>query len=82
MITGTSLPSQVGEYVWAREGEIIRCPWHAWEFDILTGRSIFNPHKCRVKSYEVSVEPVQDEAEASVEKFSVEVEGGLVVLHA
>lgn len=55
-ITGTTLPSQPGEYIWAKDGEIVRCPWHGWEFDITTGRSIFNPHRMRVKTYEVTVE--------------------------
>ncbi|MFZ0849521.1 MAG: Rieske 2Fe-2S domain-containing protein, partial [Hyphomicrobiaceae bacterium] len=22
-----------------REGEMVRCPWHGWEFDIRTGQS-------------------------------------------
>src|SRR5438270_2116877 len=30
-----------------REGEIIRCPWHLWEFDILTGYCLVDP-KMRV----------------------------------
>lgn len=38
-----------------REGEIIRCPWHLWEFDILTGACLVDP-KVRVKSYPVSIE--------------------------
>lgn len=38
-----------------REGEIIRCPWHLWEFDILTGTCLVDP-KMRVKTYPVSVE--------------------------
>ena len=76
-IKGMTLPGKPGEYIWAREGEILRCPWHGWEFDITTGRSIFNPHKTRVKSYEVTVEP-QDEA---VETYAVSVEDGLIVLH-
>jgi nitrite reductase/ring-hydroxylating ferredoxin subunit len=25
---------------WVKEGEILRCPWHAWEFDILSGEAI------------------------------------------
>jgi 3-phenylpropionate/trans-cinnamate dioxygenase ferredoxin subunit len=40
-----------------RHGEILRCPWHGWEFDVVTGRSVFNPHKLRVRAYEVTVEP-------------------------
>ena len=71
------MPGKPGEYAWAREGEILRCPWHGWEFDITTGRSVFNPHKTRVKTYEVTVE-ADDEA---VETFPVTVESGLVILH-
>jgi len=46
----------VGEYIYERDQELIRCPWHSWEFDIRTGKSIFDPDKVRVKTYEVSVE--------------------------
>jgi nitrite reductase/ring-hydroxylating ferredoxin subunit len=77
-IKGMAMPGKPGEYSWAREGEILRCPWHGWEFDITTGRSVFNPHKTRVKTYEVTVE-ADDEA---VETFLVTVESGLVILHA
>lgn len=35
-----------------REGEILKCPWHQWEFDIRTGRALFDP-KLRVRTYEV-----------------------------
>ena len=38
-----------------RDGEIIRCPWHLWEFDILTGICLVDPHM-RVKTYPVSIE--------------------------
>ncbi len=40
---------------YVREGEIIRCPWHMWEFDITTGLCMFDP-KVRVKLYPVSIE--------------------------
>jgi nitrite reductase (NADH) small subunit len=79
-VKGMTMPSRPGEYVWAREGEILRCPWHGWEFDIKTGRSIFNPHRMRVKAYDVTVEPSTDEDE-SVETFEVSVEDDWVVLH-
>lgn len=38
-----------------REGEIIRCPWHLWEFEIATGRCRVDP-AMRVKTYPVRVE--------------------------
>ena len=78
-LKGTTLPSAPGEYIWAREGEILRCPWHGWEFDVTNGRSIFNPHQVRVKSYEVTVEAVAEDP--SVETFAVTVESDRVVLH-
>ncbi len=79
-IKGMTMPSKPSEYIWGREGEILRCPWHGWEFDIITGRSIFNPHRTRVKTYEVTVETDRDEDE-SVETYPVTVEDGLVILH-
>ena len=41
-----------------REGEIIRCPWHMWEFEIATGRCLVDA-KARVKTYPVVVESGQ-----------------------
>jgi len=81
-IKGMTLPSAPGEYLWAREGEILRCPWHGWEFDIRTGQSYCDPTKFRVRAYDVSVE-----AGASVvkgpyvaETLNVSVENDYVVV--
>ena len=35
-----------------REGEVLKCPWHQWEFDIRTGHAIYDP-RLRVRTYEV-----------------------------
>src|SRR5437660_1746670 len=42
---------------YTRLGEIIRCPWHGWEFDIRTGQSYCDPRRFRAKAYPVNVEP-------------------------
>jgi 3-phenylpropionate/trans-cinnamate dioxygenase ferredoxin subunit len=52
---GVLLPGQPGEYHFSRPGELLRCPWHGWEFDIRTGQSWFDPARTRVRAYEVSV---------------------------
>jgi 3-phenylpropionate/trans-cinnamate dioxygenase ferredoxin subunit len=41
-----------------RDGEIIRCPWHLWEFEIATGRCLVDP-RARVKTYPVAIEEGQ-----------------------
>lgn len=77
-VQGTAVPSRPGEYRWEREGEILRCPWHGWEFDLTTGQSIFNPHRTRVRSYQVTV---SSDGADGVETYSVSTEQGLVLLH-
>lgn len=81
-IHGTAAETKPGEYRWEREGEILRCPWHGWEFDITTGRSVFNPHRTRVRSYEVTVEPIAaSQPDPIIETYPLSVEDGLVLLH-
>jgi nitrite reductase/ring-hydroxylating ferredoxin subunit len=58
-VTGMTTAEEVGEYEWSRDGEIIKCPWHHWAFDIKTGKSVFNPHAVRTRTYEVEVEHSQ-----------------------
>ena len=38
-----------------RESEILKCPWHQWEFDIKTGQALYD-EKLRVKTYRVAQE--------------------------
>jgi nitrite reductase/ring-hydroxylating ferredoxin subunit len=56
VVTGLITSPEPYKAEFSRDGEILRCPWHGWEFDILTGRSVFNPHRVRVRSYKVLVE--------------------------
>jgi nitrite reductase/ring-hydroxylating ferredoxin subunit len=61
-VGGTSAPTDdVGDYNREKDGEIIRCPWHKWEFDITTGESVYNPHRLRTRTYETGVESRGDE---------------------
>ncbi len=37
------------------DGEILRCPWHQWPFEISTGRCLIDP-EMRVKTYPVKID--------------------------
>lgn len=53
---GLVISSGPGEYDYSRAGEMVRCPWHGWEFDICTGQSWFDPTHVRVRKYAVTIE--------------------------
>lgn len=71
-----------GSYSYSRRNEILRCPWHGWEFDIATGKSWCDPETVRVKSYPVEVAPgaALSEAPLTLETFEVSVENDYVVV--
>ena len=46
-VSGTTEPSQPGEMKWVRAGEILYCPWHGWEFDLLTGDCLTDHRRLR-----------------------------------
>jgi nitrite reductase/ring-hydroxylating ferredoxin subunit len=54
-VAGTMLPSAPHQLVYGLEGQILRCGWHAWEFDLETGWSVFDPERQRVKTYPAGV---------------------------
>jgi len=83
-LSGLVVSSVPGEYTYVREGEILRCPWHGWEFDVTTGQSWFDPARVRVRAYETSVEPAPDgllPGPYQAERFDMEVRHDLVVVH-
>jgi nitrite reductase/ring-hydroxylating ferredoxin subunit len=89
-LAGTVASPKPGVYEYARDGEILRCPWHGWEFDLKTGQSWFDPAGTRVRTYAVTVELGTADPEADpelvpgpyvAETYPVTVEQDLVVVH-
>jgi 3-phenylpropionate/trans-cinnamate dioxygenase ferredoxin subunit len=75
-----------GKYEYQRKGEILRCPWHGWEFDITTGQSWFDPAKTRVRSYDAHVAGGGEVAGLSpgpyvAETYDIRVDEQYVILH-
>ena len=56
-VGGTAANCGVGDSVsYVRCGQILQCPWHGWEYDMVTGCSLVNPDQTRVKVYPVRIE--------------------------
>ncbi len=81
-LTGLVESSAPGDYAYSRPGEIIRCPWHNWEFDVRTGRSWCDPQRMRLANYAVSVEPGAKLVQGPylAETFPVTVEDDYIVV--
>jgi nitrite reductase/ring-hydroxylating ferredoxin subunit len=74
--------SEPGEYRTSRHGEIIRCPWHQWAYDIRTGKSWCDPGGVQVRNFPVTVEAGARLVEGpyTAETFAVSVEDQYVVV--
>jgi nitrite reductase/ring-hydroxylating ferredoxin subunit len=81
-LTGLVESAEPGTYRYSRRGEIIRCPWHGWEFDIRTGRSRCDPQTLRARNYAVSVQPGAElmEGQYVAETFPVSVQDNYIVI--
>jgi nitrite reductase/ring-hydroxylating ferredoxin subunit len=53
---GLTKSSEAGAYEYSRAGEMVRCPWHGWEFDLRSGQSYCDPHKTAVRSFKATVQ--------------------------
>jgi nitrite reductase/ring-hydroxylating ferredoxin subunit len=89
-VTGLVSGERPGMLVLKRAGEIVRCPWHGWEFDVRTGCSVFNPHRVRTKAYPIRLEEAKPgprvvrrkgETMESVETYRTGVEAHHVVIY-
>src|SRR5258707_9304358 len=81
-VTGLVESTAPGRYSYSRRGEIIRCPWHGWEFDIRTGKSYCDPLRTRVKSFDIRVEDGAEVVDQllQAETFAVSVEKQYIVV--
>lgn len=55
-LIGVIESSMPGEFCRSRPGEMLKCPWHGWEFDIRTGQSWCDPKDLRVRNFDVALE--------------------------
>jgi len=53
---GTFVAAAPYELVYGMEDRVIRCPWHGWEFDLETGRSVLEPDRVGLRTYRVTQE--------------------------
>ena len=83
-VTGRVSSPEPGRYSYSRRGEMVRCPWHYWEFDIRTGRSGFDPDRVKTRRYEARVESgvALRKCQYDAEIFTVHVEDDYVVVDA
>ncbi len=81
-ITGRMESDKPGEYRLTHQGEMLRCPWHGWEFDIRTGQSWCDPEHTYVRSFKAHVEPGASLVKGPyvAETVPVRVEGNYVVV--
>ncbi len=54
-VTGTLLTSPVHTYRPGRDGEVLQCPWHGWEFDLVDGHHLAPGSPARLRGYPVEV---------------------------
>jgi nitrite reductase/ring-hydroxylating ferredoxin subunit len=54
-VCGTTKATDTREFVYERKGELIRCAWHGWEFDIRTGEFLVDP-AIRARRFPVTLE--------------------------
>jgi 3-phenylpropionate/trans-cinnamate dioxygenase ferredoxin subunit len=72
-----------GVYETSRRGEMIKCPWHGWAFDIRTGVSWCDPSTIKVRRYPASVQSgaaIAEMAPRAAETFKVRVEDDYVIV--
>jgi nitrite reductase/ring-hydroxylating ferredoxin subunit len=60
VVTALITSDEPGKIHYDRPGEIIRCPWHGWFFDLRTGQSWGEPDRVKTRHYDAAVADGQD----------------------
>lgn len=81
-VTGLVTSAEPGQFDYSRHAEMLKCPWHGWEYDIRTGQSWCDPNDTKVRAYPVTVEPGEALVKGPfvAETFPVSVEQDYVVV--
>lgn len=54
---GTMVADQPHEYRYEMDNQLVRCPWHGYEFRLADGKSVVSPDvKLRLRVYDIKVE--------------------------
>lgn len=54
-VCGTTRHTDRAEFIYERAGELIRCAWHGWEFDIRSGKCLVD-EKLKARIFPVHVD--------------------------
>lgn len=54
-VTGTLLPSDPDDLALGLEGEVVRCPWHGYEFSIRSGECLFTGNRLRLRTFPAEI---------------------------
>ncbi|MFC5448556.1 Rieske (2Fe-2S) protein [Paenibacillus aestuarii] len=55
-IRGTRLPSTVYDYQYGMDNQVLRCPWHGWEFDLRTGQHLAAGSNAKLRGFPVEAD--------------------------
>ena len=56
LVGGTWPPATQEALAYDRDGEVLVCPWHGFEYDLNTGKEMFGTGITRLRMYPVTVE--------------------------
>jgi len=54
-VSGSMAPSERDEFCYEHDGFVVKCPWHAYEFDVRTGEAMGGIIRSRLMVYQTEV---------------------------